>query len=82
MSAADDLAHRHLLSAEGLQEAAPVETRLVRIVIDAAWAGTRAGQLLASCLVNLLVRQVKLVRQIEVTAPASPRLVHMSYGDS
>ena len=82
MSAADDLAHRHLLSAEGLQETAPVETRLVRIVIDAAWGRTRAGQPLASCLVNLLVRQVKLVRQIEVTAPASPCLIQMPHGDS
>lgn len=82
MSAADDLAHRHLLSADGLQEVAPIEALLVRIVIDAAWAGTRAGQLLASCLVNLLVRQVKLVRQIEVKAPASPRLIQMPYGDS
>jgi ThiF family len=82
MSDTDEFAHRHLLSAEGLQEAAPVETLLVRIVIGAEWAGTRAGHLLASCLVNLLVRQVKLVREIAVTAPTNPRLVQMPYGDS
>lgn len=82
MTVADDLAHRHLLSAEGLREVAPIDAALVRVVIDAAWAGTRAGQLLASCLVNLLVRQVKLVRQVEVVAPAVPRLIQMPHGDS
>jgi hypothetical protein len=78
----DEVAHRHLLSTEGLQDTVAVEAPFVRIVIDGDWAGTCAGQLLASCLVNLLVRQVKLVRQIELVARAQPRRIQMPYGES
>jgi hypothetical protein len=80
MSSSDEVAHRHLLSVDGLQMAQESDAQHVRIVMDNAWAASRAGQLLACCLVNLLVRQVKLVQQVEIVAPSTPCLIRLPYG--
>jgi hypothetical protein len=70
---------RHLLPAEGLQPTAQRNEQVVRLILDGPWATSRAGQLLASCLVNLLVRQVGMVRRIEIEAPPAPRLIELPH---
>jgi hypothetical protein len=82
MSSSDEVAHRHLLSVDGLRASHESDAQYVRVVMEDAWAASRAGQLLASCLVNLLVRQVKLVRGVEVLAPSTPCLIRLPYGSS
>lgn len=78
----DEIAKRHLLAADGLQKVLQAEEQSIRIVVTERWASSYAGQLLMSCLVNLLCRQVKLVRRIEVLAPESPALFKLPCGDS
>src|ERR1700722_13723947 len=81
MSSPDEVAHRHLLAVDGLATEEG-DAQHVRVVMDDAWAASCAGQLLASCLVNLLVRQVKLVRRVEVLALSTPCLIRLPYGPS
>ncbi|SFJ35577.1 ThiF family adenylyltransferase [Bradyrhizobium sp. Gha] len=69
MTDAPDIANRHLLQAEGLAEKPMHPAQRVRIVVANKWAASRAGQLLTSCLVNLLVRQVTMVSAIDIVAP-------------
>jgi hypothetical protein len=78
----DEIANRHLLAADGLQKSLQAEEQRIRIVVAERWAWSWGGQLLTSCLVNLLCRQVKLVRQIEVIAPETSTLIKLPYGDS
>ncbi len=78
----DEIANRHLLAADGLQKLLQAEEQSIRIVVTERWASSYAGQLLTSCLVNLLCRQVKLVRQIEVIAPETLALIKLPCGDS
>jgi hypothetical protein len=73
----DEIANRHLLAADGLQKLLQAEEQRIRIVVKERWASSYAGQLLTSCLVNLLCRQVKLVCQIEVIAPETPALIKL-----
>lgn len=82
MSAHDDIASRHLLPADGLNETPPRESQFVRIVVSEAWAHSRAGQLLVSCLVNQLVRQVRLVGAIEIISARAPSLMRIPSGIS
>jgi hypothetical protein len=50
--------------------------QFIRIVLSEDWAHSAAGQIIAECLVNLLVRQVGLVEQLEVVAaPDAPLLI-------
>lgn len=78
----DAIAHRHLLAVDGLQRSLQCEGQSIRIVVAEHWASSVAGQLLTSCLVNLLCRQVKLLRHIEVVAPETPALIKLPCGDS
>lgn len=78
----DGIANRHLLASDGLQDSGQAEEQSIRIVVADRWASSLAGQLLASCLVNLLCRQVRLVRHIEVVAVDTPVLIKLPYGDS
>lgn len=77
----DEIANRHLLAVDGLQVSPRVEEQRIRIVVAESWASSHAGQLLTSCLVNLLCRQVKLVRHIEVIAPEGPVLIKLPCED-
>lgn len=77
----DTIGDRHLLAIDGLEEAEKAKGLNIRIVVSERWAASGAGQLLASCLVNLLCRQIRLVRHIEVVAPDVPQLVKMPFGD-
>lgn len=79
---ADEIAKRHLLAVEGLQNPLQAQEKKIRIVVAESWASSHAGQLLTSCLVNLLCRQVKLVRSIEVVSPKTPTLIKLPCGDS
>jgi len=78
----DGIANRHLLAADGLRDLQQANEQSIRIVVAARWASSCAGQLLASCLVNLLCRQVRLVRHIEIIAPDTPILIKLPSGDS
>ena len=73
------IADRHSLKADGLRDSLRGQAQNVRIILDEVWAGSVAGQLLVSCLVNLLVRQVRVVGSVEVISPRAPRLVLMPY---
>jgi hypothetical protein len=72
MTNADDLANRHSLPAGGLREAADASALAVHIVVSDQWASAPAGQLLTSCLVNMLCRQAGAVAKIAVTANETP----------
>jgi hypothetical protein len=74
------IADRHLIPVEGLNVAAEARPQFVRVHVDTRWAASVGGQLLASCLINLLCRQVGLVRHIEVVAPRGPLLVALPSG--
>lgn len=80
MSANDDIANRHLLAADGLESALQSEEQYVRIVVSERWSSSRAGQLLTACLVNLLCRQVKIVRHIEIVALPTGTLIGLPSG--
>jgi len=54
MIAENGIAHRHLLPADGLEEMLQSEHQCVRIIVPEQLASSYAGQLLTSCLVNLL----------------------------
>jgi hypothetical protein len=82
MSIQDDIANRHLLPADGLNAMPQSESQFVRIVVPEEWAHSRAGQLLVCCLVNQLVRQVRLVREIEIISPRTPSLLRVPLGIS
>jgi molybdopterin/thiamine biosynthesis adenylyltransferase len=66
-----EIADRHLIAVEGLGAAAEAAPAFVRVRVDARWSDAIGGQLLISCLVNLLCRQVGLVRHIEIVAPTT-----------
>src|SRR5580692_11077909 len=78
----DEIANRHLLAADGLQKVLQAEGQRIRVVVAERWASSFAGQLLTSALVNLLCRQVRLVRHVEVVAPDTPSLIKLPCGDS
>jgi hypothetical protein len=80
MTRTDGISNRHLLQAEGLAEKPLHLAQQIRIVVSDEWASSRAGQLLASCLVNLLARQVGLVSVIEILAPAVPTIIRQPDG--
>jgi hypothetical protein len=82
MTAAADVANRHLLQAEVLQEKPVHPGQRIRIVVGNEWAKSRAGQLLASCLVNLLSRQAELVSSIEIVAPTTDSLISLPNGNA
>lgn len=76
------MARRHLLPVDGLELEPQRGPQFLRIVVADRWAASRAGQLLASCLVNLLCRQVKLVARVEVVSPAAQRSIQLPSGES
>ena len=82
MSANDDIANRHLLAADGLASTLQSEEQFVRIVVSERWSSSRAGQLLTACLVNLLCRQVKIVRHIDIVALPARALIRLPSGDA
>ena len=82
MSANEDIANRHLLAADGLESTLQSEDQYVRIMISERWSSSRSGQLLTACLVNLLCRQVKIVRHIEIVALPTGGLIRLPSGDA
>ena len=82
MSANEDIANRHLLAADGLESTLQSEDQYVRIMISERWSSSRAGQLLTACLVNLLCRQVKIVRHVEIVALPTGGLIRLPSGDA
>ena len=81
MTINDEIAQRHLLAVDGLEPTLQSEHQYVRIVVSERWASSHSGQFLTCCLVNLLCRQVKLVRQVEVVAPETRALIPLPNGD-
>jgi hypothetical protein len=77
-----DIGDRHSLPADGLADVARRESQSIRIVMSEAWANSRAGQLLASSLVNLLCRQPGLIASIEIVAAAGPFLIRLPNGQA
>lgn len=76
MSAETGITNRHLLHASGVVDATEAVTKLfVRVVVAEEWSRSIAGQLLVSCLVNLLCRQASLVSGVEVVSKAAPLLI-------
>jgi hypothetical protein len=81
MSVETGLASRHLLPASGVADATETVKKLfVRVVVADEWSGSIAGQLLVSCLVNLLCRQESLVSRVEVVAKTAPLLILLPSG--
>jgi hypothetical protein len=66
---------RHLLGTDGLLSDPNSRHSSVRIIVEQAWANSVAGQLIATCLVNLLSRQVGLVERLEVISPTVSSLI-------
>ena len=81
MTIDEEIAQRHLLAVDGLEPMLQSEQQYVRIVVSERWASSHSGQFLTSCLVNLLCRQVKLVRHVEVVAPETRALIRLPNGD-
>ncbi|MCK1394302.1 ThiF family adenylyltransferase [Bradyrhizobium sp. 1] len=81
MAIAAGISDRHLRGAEGLADKPLHLAQRVRITMNAVWASSRAGQLLASCLVNLLTRQVGLVSEIEILIPPVTTVIRLANGD-
>ena len=79
---ADDIGHRHLLGTDALPSTPTLQNQFVRIVVSDDWAITVAGQLLTTCLVNLLCRQTTLVRHLEVIAPDTRSLIRFPSGSA
>jgi len=77
-----DMANRHFLNASGLSEHRDRPALAVRIIISDAWCQSAAGQLLASCLVNLLCRQPGTVKSIEIVATMGPSLIRLPNGEA
>ena len=77
MSDHSPIGDRHLLPAQGCQDAVGTNPQLIRIVVADNWAVSYAGQLLVSCLVNLLVRQVGYVRHLEIICADAPCLIRL-----
>ena len=82
MIVGDGIAHRHLLPVDGLDAMLHSEQQYIRIIVSERWASSNAGQLLTSCLINLLCRQVKLVRCIEIISPQTCALIRLPNGDA
>jgi hypothetical protein len=81
MTIDEEIAQRHLLAVDGLEPLLRSEQQYVRIVVSERWASSHSGQFLTSCLVNLLCRQLKLVRHVEVVAPETRALIPLPNGD-
>lgn len=76
------IASRHLLPIEGMQDVASVRAQSVQIVIHNEWATSIGGQLLASCLVNLLVRQTVMISGISIFSKKSISRIRLPSGPS
>ncbi len=82
MTSANDLANRHSLPASGLKDATDASALTVHIVVSDAWSVAPAGQLLASCLVNMLCRLAGAVTKIAITAKETSRTVWLPCPDA
>ncbi|MCK1682189.1 ThiF family adenylyltransferase [Bradyrhizobium sp. 147] len=82
MTPASTTVNRHLLKVDGLAEEPVHSAQCVRIVVDERWAASRSGQLLASCLLNLLSRQTELVGTIQIIAPQIKSLIALPNGEA
>jgi len=75
-----DIGDRHLRAADGLKDSADAKPASVRIIVADEWASSRAGQLLVSCLVNLLARQAGIVEHVEIVATETPLVISLPSG--
>lgn len=82
MSDDSEIGDRHLQLADGLSDTLESDSQFVRIVVADDWGGSRAGQLLVTCLVNLLCRQVGLVSHLEVVAHPAAGAVRLPNGQA
>lgn len=80
MNSGTGISDRHLRKTLDLADVPAREMQRVRIVVSDRWAVSVAGQLLVSCLVNLLCRQVGLVGYIEIVARSSETLIELPSG--
>lgn len=76
-----DISSRHMLDVDGLAPASSARTLAVRIRAD-SWAQTAAGQHILACLMNLLSRQVPLVRAIDLQISKADSIVFLPNGSS
>lgn len=81
MTASDPLAQRHFLAASGLRPASDVRHLMISIIIPPEVVATAPGQLLSSCLVNLLVRQMGTVRALRIVCPPAACIVPLPAPD-
>ncbi|HJU08320.1 MAG TPA: ThiF family adenylyltransferase [Rhodanobacteraceae bacterium] len=82
MSGVKKIGDRHLRPADGLSHMLQPDAQSVRIVVADEWGSSRSGQLLVTCLVNLLCRQVGLVRHLEVVARSTAAVVRLPNGQA
>lgn len=80
MTSVSELGDRHLRAASGLEDAREATAVAVCIVVSDEWGSSIAGQLLVSCLVNLLCRQVGVISRIELKAKPTPLLIGLPLG--
>ena len=80
MSIDPEIGSRHLLGTDGLADKPNAVQQYIRIIVSEEWAHSVQGQLIAECLVNLLVRQVGLVQQLEIVAADVPLLIRPIIG--
>lgn len=72
-----NISDRHMRMAAGLEAAERATSISVSITIAPEWAASPAGQLLATCLVNLLCRMADLVDEIVIDSADYPLLVRV-----
>jgi len=82
MTVNSSIGSRHLMPSTYLKDAADSTASTVHIIVSADWATSTAGQLLTSCLVNLLCRQDKIVTAIYVEAADSALVIKLPSGST
>ena len=70
-----DVGNRHSLPASGLKSADAVAPQSVLVVVPAAIVDRDSTQLMASCLINLLARQVGTISRIAIECGSTARRI-------
>lgn len=65
------ISSRHLLDADGVAKGV-VKPLAVRVVVAPQWGRSTSGQLLVTCLMNLLCRQVRVVSHVDLVLNEHP----------
>lgn len=80
MTAINEIGHRHQLPASGLKPASEARPLAIRLLVPPAVASLPATQFLASCLVNLLSRQVGSVRHVMIDCSPVSTCILLPHG--